>query len=228
MTSDPQRLISVTGSAEVRVAPDLVQVLLAVDTSDKTLAKAKAENDQRLTRTLAVLKRFASDPNDLQTDRISVEPLFDSGASYAARRASEPEGYKVRRTVVVTLRDLKRFEELISAVLDAGTNRIDGVEFQTTALRTHRDAARAMALKAAHEKARAMAAELNCTVGRPQHISEGSATSGLWRYPGGRASAMNQNVASAEAQASGDASEGFAPGLISVTASVSVTFTLVD
>jgi hypothetical protein len=134
----------------------------------------------------------------------------------------------VRRSIVVTLRDVKRFEELLAAVLESGTNRVDGLEFRTTALRKHRDAARALALKAAREKAEAMAAELGCKVGKPVTISEGAAGAGLWAWGGRRGNQMTQNVMGEAPSGGGEGSEGFAPGQISVTASVNVSFELTE
>ncbi len=56
---------------------------------------------------------------------MNMVPMYDSGVSYSARRATEPDGYQVRRSIVVTLRDVKRFEELLSSVLESGANCID-------------------------------------------------------------------------------------------------------
>ena len=46
-----------------------------------------------------------------------------------------------------------QFEELLSRVLLAGANHIYDIDFSTSELRKHRDAARALAMKAAQEKA---------------------------------------------------------------------------
>lgn len=214
------RTITVSGSADVRVAPDFVQILLAVETADKTVARAKQTTDERVAKVLATAQRFGIEPKDLQTDRLSIDAAYDS-SSYARREAN---GYVVRRSIAITLRDLKKFEDLMSAVVEAGTNRVEGLEFQTSALRKHRDAARAQALKAAREKATAMAAELGMKIGRPQAIQEYASGAGLWGYSG-RAGSMAQNVSVAQGPAA-EGSEGFAPGQIAVSASVSVTFDL--
>lgn len=219
---DVERTISVSGDAEVRVPPDQVQLWLRVESSDQDLAAAKKSNDERVKRTLAVIRQFGIESKHLQTDYVNVQPNWDS----YGRAHDKPPTYNVSRSVVVTLTDLKRFEELVSAVLEAGANVIEGIQFSTTELRKHRDKARAMALKAAREKATAMAAELEMKVGKPRSISESSGWFGYgWRGPGGGGQAQNafQSVSGGGGE---ESEQGFAPGQISIRATVQVTFDL--
>ena len=216
------RTISVNGNAEVRVAPDIVQLLLAVETTDKTIPKAKQASDERVAKTLAVANRLGIPAKDIQTDRMSID-VTHNDTSYSSR-GRDPDGYVVRRSIVLTLRDVKRFEEAMTAVLEAGTNRVDGIDFQTSELRKHRDQARAQALKAAREKAAAMAAELGMKIGKASSIQEGYSGAGLWGFS--RRNMMQQNVSTEQNGGAESGTEGFAPGLISVSAAVSVTFDL--
>jgi uncharacterized protein YggE len=213
-----ERSISVSGDAEVKVAPDQVQIVLAIETADKTVSKAKALNDERVARTLAVLKKQGIAEKDLQTDQVSINPVNDSGA-YGYSKMKEPDGFQVRRSISVLLRDVSKFEGLLTAVLEAGTNHVEGISFQTRELRKHRDTARALALKAAKEKAEAMAKEYGLKVGKARSITESSSG---WAGPylrGGMAQNMVQNVGGG-----GESSDAFAAGQISVRATVSVTF----
>jgi uncharacterized protein YggE len=102
-----------------------------------------------------------------------------------------------------------------------------GIEFRTTELRKHRDAAREQATRAAKEKAVALAKELGVKVGKPQTIAEQTA-GGFWNWSGSawqNANAMMQN--SIQQAAGGESADGnLAVGQISITATVSVTFRL--
>jgi uncharacterized protein YggE len=131
--------------------------------------------------------------------------------------------------VVVTLRDLSKFEDLVSDMLEVGVNHVHGVDFRTTELRKHRDRARSLAIQAAREKAVMMSGELGQRIGRPHNISEGHAGwwswYGRWWGPSWRGR-MSQNVIQ---EAAGGAGGGtLAPGQIAVTANVTVTFELAD
>lgn len=225
MTSTPttDRSISVTGDAEVKVAPDQVQLLFTVITTDKTVSKAKSLNDERVSKTLAVLQKQGIASKDVQTDRVQMEAVSDSGYSYTKQK--DPDGYQVRKSVAVLLRDVTKFEAVLSAVLEAGVNQVDGISFQTSELRKHRDAARAMALKAAKEKAEAMAKEYGLKIGKARTIGEQSSWWGMPYFQrGGGAQNMMQNVSGGGG--GGEPSDTFAPGQIAIRATVNVTFDL--
>ena len=213
--------ISVTGDAEVKVAPDQVNLILGVETSDKNLQTARRQNDDRIKRVIAVTKDFGIDPKYVQTDQMNVEPRYQSGYFID----SEFVGYFVRKTVVITLKDISKFEDLYAAMLTAGANYVQGVQFQTTDLRKYRDQARALAIQAAKEKATAMAGELSQRIGEPQTIQENYSNWYSWydaRWGGSMAQNVTQNVSGGSISEQGT----FAPGQISVTARVTVVFGL--
>ncbi len=214
--------ISVTGDAEVRIAPDQVVMVLGVETWDKDLRKAKTANDDRIKRVLAVTKDYGIDPKYVQTDQISVDPRYRNGTYVEG----DFIGFFVRKTVVITLNDVSRFEDVYTAALSAGVTHVQGVEFRTTKLRQYRDQARALAIKAAQEKAAALAGELGRTLGKAQAIHEDYSGWSSW-YGTRWGGSMTQNVIqnSAEGSPFGDEST-FAPGQISIRARISVTFGL--
>jgi len=224
-SSQEPRRITVTGEAEVRVVPDEVILTLGVETWDKDLNVAKSRNDEIVKRVLALAGAYGIEPEHVQTDFLGVEPRYRDG--YYEQR--DFIGYFVHKTVVITLRDLSRFEDLLSAALQAGVNYVHGIDFRTTELRQHRDQARALAVKAAKEKAVALAGELGQQVGDPLTIQEeqGGWWSSYGAWWGSRWGAgMTQNVIQELGGASALADSSVAPGQIDVTARVTVSFEL--
>jgi len=218
-----QRTISVTGNAEVLVIPDEVILTLGVETWNNNLETAKTYNDQIVKKVLETTPEFGVDPKHVQTDYIQIEPRYED---YAQRQFL---GYFVRKTIVIHLKDVSKFEELLSQVLQDGVNYIHGVDFRTSELRKHRDQARSLALKAAQEKANAMAKELGQQAGQPLSIRE---EYNQWWYPYsswwgyGATGGMSQNVIQNASGAPPQSEGGLALGQISVTASVAVEFEL--
>ncbi len=224
-SSQETRRVTVTGEAQVRVVPDEVILSLGVETWDKNLNVAKSRNDEIVKRVLALAGRYGIEPEHVQTDYLGVEPRYRDG--YYEDR--DFVGYFVHKTIVITLRDLSRFEEVLSASLEAGVNYVHGIEFRTTELRQHRDQARALAIKAAKEKAVALAGELGQQVGDPLTIQEeqGGWWSSYGAWWGSRwGGAMTQNVIQEVGGASALADSSVAPGQIEVTARVTVSFEL--
>jgi hypothetical protein len=221
------RLITVTGDAEVRVVPDEVILILGVETWDKKMEVAKRQNDEIVIKVLALAADHDLAPEHVQTDYVDIEPRYRNG--YYEER--DFIGYFVHKTIVITLRDLAKFEDLLAGALDAGVNYVHGIQFRTTELRKHRDEARALAIRAAQEKAAALAGELNQEVGDPFAIQEvqsswWSSYNAWWgRHWGG---GMAQNVVQEVGGASVLADSSVAPGQISVNARVSVSFELTN
>ena len=160
-TAEPG-LIMVSGEAEMRIVPDEVILRLGIETSDKVLANAKRQNDEVIQRVFDIAARYDIPAEHVQTDYIHIEPRYNNG--YTQR---EFVGYFVNNTVVITLRDLAKFEDVLSAALESGVNYVHNIEFRTTELRKYRDEARTLALQAAQEKAAAMAETLDQRLGTP-------------------------------------------------------------
>ncbi len=220
---EESRTISVTGDADIRVAPDEVIITLGIETWNEDLEEAKNENDERVKQVLAIADDFDIEPRYIQTDHISIRPKYDTYTN------CKITGYYVRKSIVITLRDIDKFEALITSALEEGVNRIHGIEFRTTELRKHKDEARSLAIKAAEEKAIALAGELGQDISKPLSISENQTGwwSGYGSYWGSYwGSSIAQNVIQ-EVGGSYSLEEGtLAPGQITVNAKVSVTFEL--
>lgn len=208
------RLITVTGEAEVNVPPDEVIFDLTVQTIHKDLRTAKAQTDDRLKKVIELTRKYKVLPKDVQTDYIKLEPRYrgnDESRLFI--------GYSVRKDLVFTLRDVSQAEGLLSELIELGVSRLNSVRFQTSEIRKHRDQARAMAIRAAQEKAAALTAQIGQKIGKAYSIEE--------EIPS-RVSSMS-NVSQNSFSSSDDAtdSEGtLALGQIKVSARVTVKFEL--
>ena len=211
------RTISTTGDAVVNVVPDEVIVGLGVETFAAKLEGSKKLNDERAARLVKAIKAAGVEERHIRTDTLQLE------IRYRSNRPSEGiDGYYARRSYSVTLKDPKRIEDLLDSALNSGANQILGIDYRSSELRKHRDAARKMAIKAAREKAEALSAELNARIGAPRTISEGSAGYAPWagRYNLAQNSIQDMGGAAAEG------AEATPFGQIAITAQVSVTFDL--
>jgi uncharacterized protein YggE len=214
--------ITVNGSAELKVAPDEVILTVGVETDSTNIATARGENDSRVKAITEAARGHGVSAQHVKTEFLDVQPRYRD--EYNRR---DFIGYFARRSLSITIRNVQTFETLLSSVLAAGANYVHGIEFRTTELRKHRDAARVMALTAAREKAQAMSAALNATIGSPLSIQEGY--SGWWSpyssWWGPRGGGMTQNSMQL-GENRGASDDALVPGLISVAANVTVTFSL--
>jgi len=216
--------ISVSGSAEVKVAPDEILLSVGVETRSETVEATKRENDERIAKALAFIKSRGVKDKDVQTDFISIEPTYDSNVS-----RTKPVIYTARKSIEIRLTRIESFEGFLTGLLTNGVTYVHGIDFRTTQLRKHRDTARAMAIRAAKEKADALTAELGVKRGKVYNISAqdwgGWSSGGFWgNYWGGRGGNMSQNAVQSSSGPTELSDPTLSIGQISVSASVSVTF----
>ena len=151
---------------------------------------------------------------DIATSQLNISPEFDRERS-GARTVT----YTFRQELTVRLQDIAKADPLLTALLKSGVNIVDGVSYETSELRKHRDTARQMAIKAAREKADALTGELGAKRGKVFSIREVG-------YGDRSNRSMNaQQVARIPGLDALDTTGGtLAAGLISISASIEVAF----
>jgi uncharacterized protein len=212
------RLISVNGTAEVNVAPDKAILRLGVESRDKELAVAKSRHDERVKKLIGIARDAGVEAKYIQTSQLTMGP------EYADNYRRNFAGYQVSQSVSLTLKDLSKYEALMTRLLEGGVNEVQGIEFEVAEPAKYRAEARLKAIRIAREKAGAMATELGQTVGKPWEISEEGDSSGLFEF-GGRANANYAYNAEGKFAAGADEST-VAPGEVTIRASVRVSFQL--
>ena len=219
---DPRRTITVSGSAEVKAAPDEVMISMSVETHNMSLDKAREENDTKVASVLTMVRGLGIENKYIQTDYLQAEPRYDERSNAAGVTLEKKFiGYYMTKHIAITLRDISKFETLISSAMKLGTNYINGTEFSTTELRKYRDKARLDAIRAAKEKAIALAGELGQKIGKPIKINEGQR-----EYNFSSNFSSNAPPPDPAFDARWSLAPSIAPGELKITAEVTVTFEL--
>ena len=226
---DKLPVITVTGTADVQVAPDEALFSIDVTKTNKDLQAAKRLNDESVGKLLELSRRFSISAQNVQTSQITVDMKYESIRDARTRIVSDDgdeigkrvfRGYEVSKSVTVRLTDLSRFEEFFAAVLQTGVSAVNSVTFETSKLRENKDKAREMAMKAAKEKATAMAAAVNQTIGRAVKITEGNVGGQTFANYSANSNAIGTAEVFTESLVT------FAPGAIKIGAQVTVSFVL--
>jgi uncharacterized protein YggE len=102
------RTISVTGSSEIKVAPDEVALTLAVDSRDKDLTVAKVDNDQRIKKLLSFAHAAGVESKNIQTSALTMGP------EYSDEKIPKFLNYQVSQTVILTLTDVSKYDDLMT------------------------------------------------------------------------------------------------------------------
>ena len=215
----PPPLVTTTGNSEVKVVPDLADLRFDIELRNTNLKTALAQEAEKMSQLVAALKAAGIGERDLQTSQVTINPVYQQeNGTYA--ETAKIAFFSVSQTVGCTLRDIQKITAITTRAIDAGANRVSGVTLRTSKLRQYRDQARVMAVKAAKEKALALAGELGSKVGKPHSITEQSS-----EIP---AILLGNSFAQNAAAAPGDSgsNSAFEPGTISISATVTVAFVL--
>jgi uncharacterized protein YggE len=206
--------VRVVGQATVSAKPDRAELTLGVTTDKKTATAATQENERKMEKVLAALKKEIGADGEIKTSQISITPRFPD--SNRAPRATAILGYTVSNTLLVRVNDIKAVGRILDRALEAGANTVDSVSFTLK----DPEAAQSEALRAATAKARAralaMAEGLFLRVGQVLSVSEGV----------GDTDTPLHEFAKFKVESSPAANVPVEPGAVDVTATVTVTFAL--
>ena len=213
----------------VNVTPDRALIKLGVQSNGKSAKEAQAKNSATINQVVKALKSQGIEAKDIATDWYTIEPLYEDYDSLSIK------GYRIYNIVEVTMRDAGKSNDAIIAAFQAGANQVVDVQFYTSELRKYRDQAREMAMKAAREKADALASAAGSGVNCILTINENTQSnfySGGWGWYGygSNQNLMTQNVVQNVAPAGGESStldDGpLSAGQISVRAEINASFGL--
>ena len=123
--------IAVTGQATVNVKPDVARLNLGVQVTEPTVAAARNNAADAMTKLQAALKAKGVQEKDIRTQALNINPQYANQPNGGTPRIT---GYQVANTVQVTVRNLDTVSEVIDAAVAAGGNavRMNGISFTAT------------------------------------------------------------------------------------------------
>jgi uncharacterized protein len=164
--ADTTRSITVTGTGTVDAVPNRAEVSFGVVTDGSTANDALAANAAQARRLTAALRSAGVAERDIQTQQVSISPVFDEGG----RQVS---GYQARNTVVARIRALGRTGAVIDAAVEAGANEVYGPNLSVADRSALERGALQDAVADARGRAQALATAAGVSLGRVLTVVEG-------------------------------------------------------
>ncbi|HSL27658.1 MAG TPA: SIMPL domain-containing protein [Anaerolineales bacterium] len=163
------RTLSVSGSGEAFLAPDIAYIYVGVHTEAATAAEAVADNNTQTQELIQALIDFGIAAEDIRTTNFSIWPMdqFDP----VTGRPTGEKTYAVDNTVYVTVRELDGLGDLLDAAVTAGANTVNSIQFDVADKDDALQQARAEAVEDAREQAQAIAQAAGLSLGEIQSIS---------------------------------------------------------
>lgn len=166
------RQILVSGEGRVEVAPDLAVITLGVSKEAKEAGEAMALVSEDMFAVVQELRAVGIADKDLQTQQISLQPVWSNGGSYNSSGERRITGFLAANTVNLRVRDLDQLGEVLDRVLRAGANQFQGLRFDVADHALLQDQMRASAVADARHKAEQLAAAAGVTLGPVRTITD--------------------------------------------------------
>jgi uncharacterized protein YggE len=155
------RTLSVSGSGQVTLVPDIARINIGVNSKADLVTTAVNKNNKQAQAITDALLKKGVDAKDIQTANFNVYPMnsYDNMGNVTGIE------YSVDNTLYITVRDLKALSEILDAAIVAGANQIYGISFDIEDRAAAQVQARDLALKDAEAKANDIAKTVGVTLG---------------------------------------------------------------
>jgi len=163
----PARTVTVTGTGEVRVAPDIADLRVGVTARAGTAEAASAQMAERMRQVLSTLAEAGLPEEDVRTSSLALAPV-------RADNPSGPEAFEARTLVTARVRDLGALGPLLDRVVARGANTLEGVTFGLSEPAEAQAEARRKAMADAIATAETYAAAAGVTLGNVVSIADHS------------------------------------------------------
>lgn len=214
MADDVVQTVSVTGNGRVNTLPDRATVQMSIVSRAKELDAAQAGAVKVTAAVLSLTDELDIKRNKVDTTGATVRP------DYRWNRDTEKQellGYIAERQMNVKVDDLDRLGRLVEGAVAAGVNQVSPPQLDSSRRETKHREALAVAAKDARANAEVLAETLGAKLGNPISISDGSAPP--------RPPVPQLRMAAAMES---DSAATYNAGDLTITATVSVVFELVN
>jgi len=189
-----QATISVAGTGNISIKPDLAVMDFSVVSEAKTVADATADNNAKMNAIIDVAKSLGVDQKDLQTAGYNVNPHYDTVKSTDITSVPDLSssdtfqyytnaglgkrvlsGYDVTQTLTIKMRGemMNKIGQVIEEATAAGANQVGDLQFTVDDPSAVQAQVREIAIKDAKSKAEILAKQLNVKLVRITSYSDG-------------------------------------------------------
>lgn len=117
--------ISLNGSKEIDVEPNIAKITFAVENTGSDAQKATAENNTISNTIITSLKQITNANDDvIKTTNFSVRPVYSTTGGKKVIK-----NYTAVNSVTVETKDISKVSKLIDTAITSGANRVNGLSY---------------------------------------------------------------------------------------------------
>lgn len=174
-TKAPADTVTVAGTGEAALPPDIAYVTFTVQNQAANVATAQAATTKQANAAIAYVKQQGIADKDVSTLSYNITPQYKSAPCPVGAYcpvSNEISSYQVSESIRVTVRDLSKVSPLLAGLGQQNVQNVSGPEFGLADPNEGPDAARAKAIENAKTEAQTLAAQLGVRLGRIVSFSE--------------------------------------------------------
>ena len=170
-----ETLLSVSATGESEVRPDEAFFQVGVENFGQTGKAASDANAEDIAKVVAALKEAGVPAKDIQTRTVGIQRI-----QYGDRQGQ----YQANNIVAVTVRDIEKAGDAVTAATEAGANVFSGPDLRISDSEKAANTAYGEAFKAAKARAQAYADAADMKIARVLTIRDGGGAQGDRYIPG--------------------------------------------
>ncbi len=170
-----ETLLSVSATGEAETRPDQARFQAGVNNFAASARAASVANAEDIREIVAALRQAGVAEKDIQTRSVSVQRI-----DWGDRKGQ----FQASNIVAVTVRDVDKTGEAVTAVTEAGANIVSGPDLRMSDAETAANSAYGAAYKAARKRAEAYAEAAGMEISRVLSIRDAGGSQGNRYLPG--------------------------------------------
>ncbi|MGH7175009.1 MAG: SIMPL domain-containing protein, partial [Minisyncoccia bacterium] len=170
-TTPPADTITVQGTGQASLAPDIAHITFTVQNSAATVAAAQSATTKQANDAIALVKQQGIADKDVTTLSYDITPQYSNvyppcpagGAcpNYIINGGNQQiTGYQVSETIQITVRNLDNVSPLLAVLGKQNVQNLSGPDFALSTPNAGQEAARAAAITDAKQQAQTLAQQL--------------------------------------------------------------------
>ena len=173
----PQETISVTSQGTAQTTPNVATITATIETQNKNLDQARAQNEQKVSAIVAKLKDLGTSEKDIKTQNISGGPgyqVMDMPQTQIYPIPPRPNTNSFSTSLEITIRNFDIADEVLVALTQNGASNLYGpnLTLDENAQEEIKSKARENAVESARKKAEELAKLSGRKLGKAVKIEE--------------------------------------------------------
>ena len=157
------RSITMVGDAKVTFRPNQALATFMLTTTHRDVTGVRKASDDKLAKLLRACREAGVEPRNIVINEAGLSPDY---------RGNEVVGQILNRSVVLTITDMAKLDDALTAAVRAGATQSGPVYLQNTEHQVYETKVRVLAAASARERARGVIEALGAKLGLPSSVND--------------------------------------------------------